>query len=81
MALEHRQTMTVEEYVLVSAQSMKMELYRKEQNKWVYYAFGGDDEIDVASLGVQFPVADAYEGIDPAEDFSAERENAPFPER
>ncbi len=65
---------SIEEYVLVSAQSMKMELYRKEQNKWVYYAFGGDDEIDLASLGVQFPVADAYEGIDPAEDFSAERD-------
>jgi len=65
---------TIKEYILVSAQLMKMELYRKEQNKWVYYAFGGNDEIDIECLGVHFPVAEAYEGIDPSEDFSSEGE-------
>jgi len=65
---------SIEEYVLVSAQSMKMELYRKEQDKWVYYAFGGDDELDIECLGVHFPVAEAYEDIDPTEDFSSERD-------
>jgi hypothetical protein len=50
-----------------------MELYRKEQNKWVYSAFGANDEIeiDLTCLGVHFPVTDAYEGIDPEEDFSS----------
>ncbi len=61
---------TIEEYMLVSARSLKIELYRKEQNKWVYYAFGPDENIDLACLGVHFPVADAYEGINPEEDFS-----------
>ena len=61
---------TIEEYMLVSARSLKIELYRKEQNKWVYYAFGSNEEIDLACLGVRFPVADAYEGINPDEDFS-----------
>ena len=56
---------TIEEYLLVSSRSLKMELYRKEQNKWVYYAFGASDEIDLACLGVRFPVADAYEDINP----------------
>jgi hypothetical protein len=54
---------------------VKMELYRKEQNKWVYYSFDGAEEIDIACLGVQFADADAYEGIDPAEDFPSENED------
>lgn len=66
---------TIQEYLLVSSQSMKMELYRKEQNKWVYYAFGGDVEIDIVCLGVEFAVADAYEDINPTEDFSAANED------
>ena len=72
--------LTIEEYMLVSARSLKIELYRKEQNKWVYYAFGANDEIDIACLGVHFPVADAYEGINLAEDFSTSEENDTFPE-
>ncbi len=71
---------TIEEYMLVSARSMKIELYRKEQNKWVYYAFGANDEIEVACLSVHFAVIEVYEGIDPEEDFAVRAENAPFPE-
>ncbi len=70
---------TIEEYLLVSARSLKMELYRKEQDKWVYYAFGANDEIDLACLGVHFPVAEAYDGIDPKEDFFSGAENETFP--
>jgi Uma2 family endonuclease len=72
---------TIEEYMLVSARSFKIELYRKEQNKWVYYAFGANDDVEVACLGVHFPVADAYEGINPAEDFSAKEGNDTFPDQ
>ncbi|MHB8599505.1 MAG: Uma2 family endonuclease [Ktedonobacteraceae bacterium] len=70
---------TIEEYMLVSARSLKIELYRKEQNKWVYYAFGPDEDIDLACLSVHFPVTDAYEGINPEEDFSKRDENDTFP--
>ncbi len=59
---------TIEEYLLVSSRLVKMELYRKEQNKWVYYAFGGEDEISLACLGVRFSIAEAYDGIDFDED-------------
>src|SRR5436305_10475473 len=72
---------TIEEYLLVSSQALKIELYRKEQNKWVYSAFGVNDDIDLASLGVHFSVAEAYEGINPEEDFSSEEENGTFPGR
>jgi len=35
---------TIEEYMLVSSQALKIELYRKEQNKWIYSAFGVNDD-------------------------------------
>jgi Uma2 family endonuclease len=70
---------TIEEYMLASARSLKIELYRKEQNKWVYYAFAANEDIDLACLGVHFPVAEAYEGINPEEDFSTGGENDTFP--
>lgn len=71
---------TIEEYVLISAQSLKIELYRKEQNKWVYYGVGANDDLDLACLGVHFPIIEAYEGINPEEDFSTRDENESFPE-
>ncbi len=71
---------TIEEYMLVSARSLKIELYRKEQNKWVYYAFKADEKIDVACLNISFSVAEAYEDINPEEDFSMRDENETFPE-
>jgi hypothetical protein len=70
---------TIEEYLLVSSQALKIELYRKEQNKWVYSAFGANDDIDLACLGVHFSVAEAYEGIDPEADFATREENEAFP--
>ena len=65
--------------MLVSSRALKIELYRKEQNKWVYSAFGGNDDIDLASLGVHFSAAEAYEGINPEEDFATREENEAFP--
>ena len=63
---------TIEEYLLVSSRTMKMELYRKEEGKWIYDAFGASDELDLASLGIHFAIADAYEDIDPTTDFVSE---------
>ena len=55
---------TLEEYILVDAKALKMELYRKEQNKWVYYIFGPDDELELCSVGLHFPLAEAYINVD-----------------
>ncbi|MEO8973176.1 MAG: nuclear transport factor 2 family protein [Ktedonobacteraceae bacterium] len=65
----------IEEYMLVSARSLKIEPYRKEQNKWVYYAFGPNEDIELACLNVHFSIAEAYDGINPEEDFSTREEN------
>ncbi len=51
---------TIEEYVLVDSQSLKIESYHKEQNRWIYEAFENTDDITLHSLGVHFSFADAY---------------------
>lgn len=54
---------SVEEYLLVDSRSIRIEIYRKEQKKWIYEAFEADDEVELKSLRVRFPVADAYEDV------------------
>src|ERR1700730_13029680 len=54
---------SIEEYLLVDSRSMRIEIYRKEPNKWIYDAFEADDEVELASLGVRFPVVAAYEDV------------------
>ena len=51
---------TIEEYVLADSQSLKIEIYHKENNKWIYDAFENNDEISLSSLGVHFSLAEAY---------------------
>ena len=54
---------SIEEYLLVDTRSVRIEIYRKEQKKWVYDAFEADDEVELTTLGVRFPVIDAYEDV------------------
>lgn len=55
---------TIEEYLLVDSQSLKIESYHKEQNKWIYEAFEDSDKIPLYSLGVHFAFADAYTDVE-----------------
>src|SRR5947209_18633545 len=50
----YRMHPTIEEYVLADSQSLKIEIYHKENNKWIYEAFENGDEIISDSLGVSF---------------------------
>jgi len=54
---------TIEEYLLVDARSMRIEIYRKEQKKWVYEAFEADYEVELTTLDVRFSIEDAYEDV------------------
>jgi Uma2 family endonuclease len=54
---------SIEEYLLVDTRSMRIEIYRKEQKKWVYDAFEAGDEVELITLSMFFPVADAYEAV------------------
>src|SRR5947209_14743558 len=56
----YRSHPTIEEYMLIDSKSLKIEIYHKEQNKWIYDAFENNEEITLNSLGVHFSLIDVY---------------------
>jgi Uma2 family endonuclease len=60
----YRMHSTIEEYMLVDSQSFKIEIYHKEQNKWIYEAFEDTDEITLSSLEVRFSLTDVYTDVE-----------------
>lgn len=40
---------------------MRVQLYRREIDYWTMRNFTQEDTIELASLGIQFPVAEMYE--------------------
>jgi Uma2 family endonuclease len=54
---------SIEQYLLVDSRSIRIETYRKEQNKWIYDAFNVEDEVELPTLGIRFPVVVAYEDV------------------
>lgn len=55
---------TMEEYILVDAKALKMEVYHKEDGKWIYDIHTGHETLLLQSLSVQFPLSDAYVDIE-----------------
>jgi Uma2 family endonuclease len=55
---------TIEEYVLADSKSRKIEIYHKENNRWIYDAFENNAEITLDSLGIHFSLMDAYTDIE-----------------
>src|SRR5712691_4363145 len=71
---------TIEEYVLADSRSLKIEIYHKENNKWMYDAFENTDEIPLNSLGVHFPLVDAYTDVE-FEDTPSEEKSDHYPDK
>ncbi len=60
----YRDCPTMQEYVLVDTQRQAIEVYRREtDNLWTLHPFGPDDEVELASLGIHFPIAAAYRDV------------------
>lgn len=55
---------TIEEYLLIDSRSLRMEIYRKTGKKWLYEAFQPEDDIELESLDIKFPMMAAYEDLD-----------------
>ena len=60
----YRECPTVQEYVLIDSQRQAVEVFRHEKNLlWTFHAYGPDDEVELTSLHVRFPVATVYEDV------------------
>ena len=67
----YRACPTIQEYVLVDTQWQAVEVFRRAtENLWTYHFFGSGDQVELASLGVSFPVAALYENAILPEDTS-----------
>jgi Uma2 family endonuclease len=55
---------SVQEYVLINSMFLLIEMYRRAKDTlWTYMTFELEDDIELASLGVRFPVVAVYEGV------------------
>lgn len=52
---------TAQEILFIDTQVMRIQLYRRETDYWTMRNFTHDDVIELASLGIQFTVAEVYE--------------------
>lgn len=71
----YRACPSIQEYVLVDTQWQAVEVYRRaSENLWTFHPFGPGEQVELASLGVSFPIAALYENIampeDPLDDSS-----------
>ncbi|MBV9021351.1 MAG: Uma2 family endonuclease [Ktedonobacteraceae bacterium] len=53
---------TIQEYVLIVTKYQAVEVQRRAGDEWTLHLFGSDDEVELASLGIWFPVAALYRG-------------------
>jgi Uma2 family endonuclease len=67
----YRACPTIQEYVLVETQWQAVEIFRRaSENLWTYHFFGPGEQVELASLGVSFPIAALYENVELPEDVS-----------
>jgi Uma2 family endonuclease len=60
----YRECPSVQEYVLVNTSRQAIEVCRREKNHfWSFQTFKADATVELISLGIHFPVADAYEKV------------------
>ncbi len=65
----YRECPTVQEYMLVDSQRQAIEVFRREKNNlWTYHALGTDDDVELVSPGVRFPLSKLYRNVVLSED-------------
>jgi len=47
---------------MVDSEEIFVEVHRREEGKWTINTFESGDIVILASLSIQFPIEDAYEG-------------------
>lgn len=58
----YRACPTIREYVMVQSEELFIEVHRREEGLWTINTFEPGNTITLESLGIQFPIEDAYEG-------------------
>ena len=52
---------SIQEFLFIGTRMPKVQLYRRESNnRWIVYLLNYEDEVELTSLGIHFPVASLY---------------------
>ena len=51
---------TIQDYILIDSQRIFVEVYHRAKGQWPLSTYGLKEVVPVESLGIQFPVRDAY---------------------
>lgn len=51
---------TIQEYVIANYQTMLIEVYHREKGRWAFFTYGPEDEVQLESLDLRFPVSAVY---------------------
>ena len=61
---EYIQIPTLEEYVLISAKQMLVECFRRGEGRmWLYFPYREGEMVEIASMGVEFPIETLYRNV------------------
>lgn len=64
----YRECPSVQEYAMVDAQSVQVEIYHRNDGKWTLSTFGPGSEVELESLEIHFPIEEVYEGLNFTQD-------------
>ena len=59
----YTQIASLEEYLLVDQQDMQVDLYRRSGEQWQLTHLKNGDQLVLASVGLELPVADIYQEV------------------
>jgi Uma2 family endonuclease len=54
---------TIQEYVLVGSQCIRIEVYHREEDGWKFHTYGPESTVKLESLDIQFPIGAIYRGM------------------
>ncbi|HAE84042.1 MAG TPA: hypothetical protein DCK85_11685 [Ktedonobacter sp.] len=61
-AAYYRACPTIQEYIMVDSAEVLVEVHRREEERWTINTFEPGETVRLESLGIHFPIEEAYEG-------------------
>lgn len=64
----YRRVSALAEYILISQNRQQVEIYRRQGDiGWLYLSFEADETVEFASVGLNLPIQELYQGTDVGE--------------
>lgn len=58
--LHYQELVSIREYVLINWQRQLIEIYQRQDGKWAYQRYEPDENVELASLGLEIPMNVIY---------------------